>query len=186
MPVDEILLETEEKMEKAIESLLAALQTLRTGRANPMLVDKIRVDSYGASSPLKAVASLSVPEPRILMIQPWDKSMIAPIEKAIMASDLGINPMSDGSAIRLSMPEMTEERRKELVKVARARSEDGKVAVRNARRDGNASLKKLEKDKILTEDEGKLNQKSIQELTDQYTNKIDTIVEAKEKDILEV
>jgi len=151
-----------------------------------MLVDKIRVDSYGASSPLKAVASLSVPEPRILMIQPWDKSMIAPIEKAIMASDLGINPMSDGSAIRLSMPEMTEERRKELVKVARARSEDGKVAVRNARRDGNASLKKLEKDKILTEDEGKLNQKSIQELTDQYTNKIDTIVEAKEKDILEV
>jgi ribosome recycling factor len=186
MPVDEMFMETEEKMEKSVDSLLSALQTLRTGRANPMLVDKIRVDSYGVPSALKSVASLSVPEPRVLMIQPWDKSLIGPIEKAILASDIGITPMSDGSAVRLAMPEMTEQRRKDLVKVARARSEDAKVAVRNARRDGNASLKKLEKEKVLSEDEVKLHQKSVQDLTDQYILKIDKILQAKEKDVLEV
>ena len=151
-----------------------------------MLVDKIRVDSYGAMSPIKTVASLSVPEPRILMIQPWDKSMLAPIEKAIMTSDLGIMPANDGNVIRLTMPEMTEDRRKDLVKVAKGRAEDGRVSVRNARRDANTILKKMEKDKELTEDESKKFQKTIQDKTDAYISKIEDILQSKEKDIMEV
>jgi len=186
MSIDEILFEMEEKTEKTVESFVSALQSLRTGRATPMLVDKIKVESYGVLSPIKAVASLSVPEPRILAIQPWDKQMLAPIEKAIMASDLGITPASDGTMIRLIMPEMTEERRKDLVKVAKTRAEDAKVAVRNARRDANTQVKKLEKDKEITEDDSKLHQKSVQDLTDQYIQKIENILQTKEKDILEI
>ena len=186
MDVEELVLEAEDKMDSAVEALIDSLQTLRTGRANPMIVDKIRVDSYGAMSPIKAVASLSVPEPRILMIQPWDRSMLAPIEKAIMTSDLGIMPASDGNVIRLTMPEMTEDRRKDLVKVAKGRAEDGRVSVRNARRDANTALKRMEKDKELTEDESKKFQKSIQDKTDAYIGKIDDILQSKEKDIMEV
>jgi len=186
MDVEEIVMEAEEKMDSAVEALIESLQTLRTGRANPMLVDKIRVDSYGAASPIKAVASLSVPEPRVLMIQPWDKSMLAVIEKAIMTSDLGIMPANDGNVIRLTMPEMTEDRRKDLVKVAKGRAEDGRVSVRNARRDANTSLKKMEKDKEITEDESKKLQKNIQDKTDEYIGKIDDILGHKEKDIMEV
>lgn len=186
MDVEEIVMEAEEKMDSAVEALIESLQTLRTGRANPMLVDKIRVDSYGTASPIKAVASLSVPEPRVLMIQPWDKSMLAVIEKAIMTSDLGIMPANDGNVIRLTMPEMTEDRRKDLVKVAKGRAEDGRVSVRNARRDANTSLKKMEKDKEITEDESKKLQKNIQDKTDEYIAKIDVILGHKEKDIMEV
>ena len=186
MDVEEVVLEAEDKMDSAVETLIDSLQTLRTGRANPMLVDKIRVDSYGAMSPIKTVASLSVPEPRILMIQPWDKSMLAPIEKAIMTSDLGIMPANDGNVIRLTMPEMTEDRRKDLVKVAKGRAEDGRVSIRNARRDANTLLKKMEKDKELTEDESKKFQKTIQDKTDSYIGKIDDILQSKEKDIMEV
>ncbi|MBT3784312.1 ribosome recycling factor [bacterium] len=186
MPIDEILFEMEEKTEKTIESFISALQSLRTGRATPILVDKIKVESYGVMTPLKAVASLSVPEPRILAIQPWDKQMLAPIEKAILASDLGITPANDGDYIRLIMPEMTEDRRKDMVKLARTRSEDAKVSIRNARRDANTQLKKLERDKVITEDESKGHQKSVQDLTDQYILKVENILQSKEKDILEI
>ena len=186
MTIDEILFDMEEKTEKTIESFVTALQSLRTGRATPMLVDKIKIDSYGVMASIKTVASLSVPEPRVLAIQPWDKKMLAPIEKAILTSDLGITPANDGSIIRLIMPEMTEERRKDLVKVARTRAEDGKVSIRNARRDANTLVKKLEKDKEITEDDSKLHQKAIQDLTDQYIQKIDNILQVKEKDILEI
>lgn len=186
MEIEEIMMEVEMKMEGAVESLIESLQTLRTGRANPMIVDKIRVDCYGAPTPIKGVATLSVPEPRVLVIQPWDKSMIAPIEKAIMASDLGIMPINDGQVVRLNMPEMTEDRRKDLVKVAKGRAEDGRVSVRNARRDANTAVKKLEKDKEVTEDDSKRIQKEIQDMTDQFISKIDGILETKEKDIMEV
>ena len=186
MDVEEVLLETETKMDDAVEALIEALQSLRTGRANPMILDKIKVDSYGAMTPIKGVASISVPEPRCLAISPWDKSMIAPIEKAIMASDLGITPANDGAVIRLTMPEMTEDRRKDLVKLARSRTEDCRVSIRNARRGANDSIKKLEKDKEITEDESKRHQKTVQDTTDSYIGKVDGILSSKEKDIMEV
>ena len=186
MDPEELMLESEEKMDKTVESLQHSLQSIRTGRATPMLVDRITVENYGAKTPIKGVASISVPEPRVLAIQPWDISLIGAIEKSILASDLGITPANDGRVIRLNMPEMTEDRRREMVKIAKGRGEDSKISVRNIRRDTNNVLKKLVKDKTVNEDDNKEFQKEIQDATDAHIVKIDSLVANKEKDIMEV
>jgi len=186
MSAQEIISDMEDKMEKAVESLISNLQGIRTGRAHPMIIERVRVDVYGASQPIKAVATITVPEPRILQIQPWDKKMIAPIEKAIMLSDVGINPVNDGINIRLVMPELNEARRKDLCKLAKGKAEDARVAVRNCRRDANNAIKKLEKDKEINEDESKSKQKLIQDKTDAVIAKLDHIADNKEKEIMQV
>ncbi|PCJ20068.1 MAG: ribosome recycling factor [Candidatus Cloacimonadota bacterium] len=186
MDPEEVLMESEDKMDKTVDSLQKSLQTIRTGRASPMLVDRIKVDSYGVKTALKGVATISVPEPRVLAIQPWDRSIIGAIEKAILASDLGITPANDGNVIRLNMPDMTEERRRDMVKVAKSRGEESKVGIRNTRRDCNNTLKKLVKDKTVTEDDNKEYQKQIQDATDASIVKIDALVTNKEKDIMEI
>jgi ribosome recycling factor len=186
MPLEELKMSTEERMEKTVESFTFTLQSIRTGRANVALLDKIKVDYFGVPTQLKGVATLSVPEPRVLAVDPWDKKMIPEIEKAIMASDLGINPVNNGVLIRLVMPEMTEERRRDLTKLVKSKAEEAKVAIRNIRRDGNATLKKLEKDKEITEDDNRNTQKIIQDLTDDYIEKVDKITELKEKEIMTV
>lgn len=176
----------EEKMEKTVSVLKEDFNTIRVGRANPHVLDKIRVDYYGMPSPIQSVANISVPEPRMLQIQPWEKSMIKVIEKAIQTSDLGINPSNDGSVIRLVFPEMTESRRKELAKDVKKKGDNAKVAVRNIRRDAMDAFKKQEKSGELTEDDRKLAEDKMQKLTDKYVEKIDKEVEAKTKDILTV
>lgn len=181
----EQLVSYDEKMKKTIEHLVSDYQTIRAGRANPHVLDKISVSYYGAMTPLQGVGNISVPEPRIIQIAPWDKSLIKEIEKAIMSSDIGITPSDDGSVIRLVFPELTEERRKDLVKDVRKKGEDAKVAIRNIRRDGNDAFKKLSKTEI-SEDEIKDLQDEIQKLTDKYIKEIDGIIEEKAKEILTV
>lgn len=176
----------EEKMEKTVSVLKEDFNTIRVGRANPHVLDKIRVDYYGMPSPIQSVANISVPEARMLQIQPWEKSMIKVIEKAIQTSDLGINPSNDGSVIRLVFPEMTEARRKELSKDVKKKGDNAKVAVRNIRRDAMDAFKKQEKSGDLTEDDRKVAEDKMQKLTDKYVEKIDKEVEAKNKDILTV
>ncbi len=176
----------EEKMEKTVSVLKEEFNTIRVGRANPHVLDKIRVDYYGMPSPIQSVANISVPEPRMLQIQPWEKSMIKVIEKAIQTSDLGINPSNDGVVIRLVFPEMTEARRKELAKDVKKKGDNAKVAVRNIRRDAMDAFKKLEKSGDLTEDDRKTAEDKMQKLTDKYVEKIDKEVDAKTKDILTV
>ena len=176
----------DEKMTKAYNHLLGEYQTIRAGRANPHVLDKIKVDYYGTPTPLQQVGNISVPEPRMLAIQPWDKSAIAAIEKAIMKSDLGITPTSDGTVIRLVMPQLTQENRKELVKRVKKKGEDAKVSVRNIRRDGNDELKALEKSKEITEDESKGAQDDIQKMTDKYIAEVDKVIDNKEKEIMTV
>jgi len=173
-------------MVKALESFKRDLTKVRTGRASLSLLDDIRVDYYGTPTPLNQVGALAVPEPRLITIQPWEKNLVGEIEKAILKSDLGLNPSSDGQIIRLIFPPLTEERRKEMVKQVKRMGEDAKVAVRNARRDGNDTLKKLEKDKEITEDELKRGEKEIQELTDDYVARVDQVVAEKEKDLMEI
>ena len=173
------------KMQKTQASLEAELATIRAGRANPNVLNKISVSYYGIPTPLQQVANISVPEPRMIQIQPWEKSLIKEIEKAIMTSDLGINPSNDGSVIRLIFPELTEDRRKELVKDVKKKGEAAKVAVRNIRRDGNDAFKKLKGTEI-SEDEIKDLENELQKLTDKYIALVDKIVEAKSKDILTV
>lgn len=173
-------------MVKALESFKRDLAKVRTGRASLSLLDDIRVDYYGTPTPLNQVGGLAVPEPRLITIQPWEKSLIGEIEKAILKSDLGLNPSSDGQVIRLNFPPLTEERRKEMVKLVKRMGEDAKVAVRNARRDGNDTLKKLEKDKEITEDDLKRGEKEIQDLTDDYVSRVDKVVADKEKDLMEI
>ena len=175
----------DEKMTKSYSSLLAEFATIRAGRANPNVLNKIKVDYYGTPTPLQQVGTITVPEPRILQIQPWEKSMIKPIEKAILTSDIGIHPTNDGKVIRLIFPELTEERRKELVKEVKKKGEAGKVAVRNIRRDANDYLKKLGKTDI-SEDEIKDLEDEIQKLTDKYIKDMDKAVEEKSKEILTV
>ncbi|HIR12863.1 MAG TPA: ribosome recycling factor [Candidatus Choladousia intestinavium] len=175
----------DEKMTKSYSSLLAEFATIRAGRANPNVLNKIKVDYYGTPTPLQQVGNITVPEPRILQIQPWEKSMIKPIEKAILTSDIGIHPTNDGKVIRLIFPELTEERRKELVKEVKKKGEAGKVAVRNIRRDANDYLKKLGKTDI-SEDEIKDLEDEIQKLTDKYIKDMDKAVEEKSKEILTV
>jgi ribosome recycling factor len=175
-----------EKMEKSLEVLKKDFASIRTGRASISLLDGISVDYYGTQTPLNQVATLSVPEPRLITIQPWDQSMIAVIEKAIMQSDLGLNPSNDGKIIRIAIPELTEERRKQLVKVVRKRAEEARVAVRNIRREINDELKKKEKEKEITEDDLKRSLDEVQELTDEFIKDIDRILKKKEEEIMEV
>lgn len=175
----------DEKMKKTYDHLLADYQTIRAGRANPHVLDKIKVDYYGSPTPIQQVGNISVPEPRMIQIAPWEKSLIKDIEKAILSSDIGITPNNDGSVIRLVFPELTEERRKELVKDVKKKGEEAKVAVRNIRRDANDSFKKLAKEEV-SEDEIKDLEDEIQKLTDKYVKDIDKAVEEKSKEILTV
>jgi ribosome recycling factor len=184
--VQEIMNDTKNRMEKAIQSLKREYTTIRTGRANPAILDKITVDYYGAPTPLNQLATISVPEARLLVIQPFDKSVIADIEKQIQKSDLGITPANDGNVIRIAIPALTEERRKELAKVVKKYAEDAKVAIRNIRRDANDSLKKAEKDGEITEDELRRQSDDVQKLTDKQISEVDAVTENKEKEIMEV
>ena len=172
-------------MQKAYDFLLSDFATIRAGRANPHVLDKIRVDYYGTPTPIQQVGNVSVPEPRMIQIAPWEKNLLKVIEKAIQTSDLGINPSNDGSVIRLVFPELTEERRKELVKDVKKKGEEGKVAVRNIRRDGNDSFKKLAKTEV-SEDEIKQLEDELQKITDKFIKEIDKAVEEKSKEILTV
>ena len=176
----------EEKMHKSYDALINEYSTIRAGRANPKVLDKLRVDYYGTPTPIQQVANISVPEPRMLQIQPWEKSLIKAIEKGILTSDLGINPNNDGSVIRLVFPELTEERRKELAKDIKKKGENTKVAVRNIRRDANDAFKKKEKAGEISEDDQERGIEKIQKLTDKKIEQIDEAVEAKSKEILTV
>ena len=174
-----------DKMTKAVEHLAFEFSTIRAGRANPHVLDKVRVDYYGTPTPIQQVGNVTVPEPRMIQIAPWEKSLIKDIEKAIMTSDVGITPSNDGSVIRLVFPELTEERRKDLVKDVKKKGEEGKVAIRNIRRDGNDSFKKLAKTEV-SEDEIKQLEDELQKLTDKFVKEIDKLVEEKSKEILTV
>ena len=176
----------EDKMNKSPDALLNEYASIRAGRANPKVLDKIRVDYYGTPTPIQQVGNVSVPEARMLVIQPWEKSLLKAIEKAILTSDLGINPTNDGSVIRLVFPELTEERRKELAKDVKKKGEGAKVAVRNIRRDANDSFKKMEKADEISEDEKTEAEEKIQKLTDKMIEKIDKAVETKMKEIMTV
>lgn len=186
MEVKELLAQEETRMDKSIEALKHEFASIRTGRASVSLLDKVMVDYYGTPSPINQVANISVPEPRMILIAPWDKSMIGAIEKAILQSDLGLNPGNDGAQIRLVIPQLTEERRKEIVKVVHKKAEDAKVAIRNIRRDANDAIKKEEKAKTITEDDAKDGLDQIQKLTDAKIKQIDQLKDLKEKDVLEV
>lgn len=175
----------EEKMQKTVDFLGEDFMTIRAGRANPHVLDKIKVDYYGTPTPLQQVGNITVPEPRMIQIAPWEKSLIKEIEKAILCSDVGITPSNDGSVIRLVFPELTEERRKDLVKEVKKKGEESKVAVRNSRRDGNDSFKKLAKEDV-SEDEIKMLEEQLQKVTDKIIKEIDGMVEEKSKEIMTV
>ncbi len=183
--IEDIYQETKDRMSKSIAALKNELKRVRTGRASLSLLDGIRVDYYGTPTPLSQMASLSVPESRLITIQPWDVSVIKEIEKAILKSDLGLTPSSDGKIIRISIPPLTEQRRKELMKVVNKLCEDYKVAVRNVRRDSNELLKGLKKDGDISEDEAFKAQDQVQKITDDYIKRIDEVYKEKEKEILE-
>ncbi len=186
MDKDDILLDTEDRMTKAVSNMDRDFAKLRTGRASTTLVDDIKVDYYGTPTPVNQLASVAVPDSRSITIQPWDKGAFALIEKAILKSDLGLTPINDGKIIRINIPALTEERRKELVKVSRKYNEDAKIAVRNVRRDANESLKKLEKDKTISEDDLKKSIDDVQKLTDKYVAEADKKCQAKEKEIMDI
>lgn len=185
MPAD-VINQAGKGMEKAVDALRKDLARVRTGRASVSLLEDIRIDYYGTPTPLNQVGTLTVPEPRLITVQPWEKKLLPEIEKAILKSDLGLNPSSDGQLIRIAIPPLTEERRKEMSKSVKRMGEDAKVAIRNVRRDGNDALKKLEKDKTITEDQLKRSEKEIQDLTDGYIKKVDEVVAVKEKEIMEI
>ncbi|MGG3843128.1 ribosome recycling factor [Anoxybacillus kestanbolensis] len=182
----QVLTSAKEKMDKAVQAFSRELATIRAGRANPALLEKITVDYYGMPTPIIQLAGIQVPEARLLVIQPYDKSVLKEIEKAILASDLGLTPSNDGSVIRIAIPPLTEERRRELVKLVKKYAEEAKVAVRNIRRDANDELKKLEKNGEITEDELRGYTEDIQKLTDDHIAKIDAITKEKEKEVMEV
>lgn len=182
----ELIKNTEEKMNKTVAVLERDYKSIRAGRANAAVLDRITVDYYGAPTPIQQMAAVSVPEPRVLMIQPWDATTLKTIEKAILTSDIGINPQNDGRVIRLSFPPLTEERRKEIVKDVRKIGEDSKVAIRNTRRDAMEKLKGLKKNNVVTEDDVTNGEKQIQNLTDKYCKEIDELASIKEKEILEI
>lgn len=181
-----MLQQYEERMEKSLDNLVNEFSSIRAGRANPHVLDKIRVDYYGQPTPLQQVANISVPEPRTLMIQPWEASLIKEIEKAILCSDLGITPNNDGKTVRLNFPELTEDRRKEMAKDVKKKGENAKVAIRNIRRDANDAFKKQNKDSEISDDELKSLEDKVQKLTDKYVEKVDKTVEEKTKEILTV
>ena len=178
--------EIEKKMDKRIDGLVSEFKTIRAGRANASVLDKIAIDYYGTMTPIQQVGSISSPEPRMLVIQPWDASVLSEIEKAINKSELGLSPQNDGKVIRLNFPPLTEERRRELVKMGKKYAEEAKVQVRNARRDGIESYKKQKKDGEITEDDLKTIEKDIQDMTDKYIKEIDSITADKEKEITEI
>ena len=178
--------EYSDKMQKTIEHLQGEYASVRAGRANPHVLDKLRVDYYGTPTPIQQVGNISVPDPRIIQIQPWEKNILKDIEKAIQASDIGINPTNDGNVIRLVFPELSEERRRDLVKEIKKKGEDAKVAVRNIRRDGNDSFKKLSKNDDLSEDEVKDLEDELQKTTDKFIKEIDSMIDEKSKEIMTV
>ncbi|WP_425060889.1 Ribosome-recycling factor [Sporomusa carbonis] len=186
MTVKEIHSTHEDKMKKALDALRKEYGSLRAGRATPSLLEKVMVDYYGTPTPINQVANVSVPEPRMIVIQPWEKTMLAAIDKAIQKSDLGLMPNSDGTVIRLNIPQLTQERRSEIVKVIHKKAEECRVAIRNLRRDANDAIKKVEKDKVISADEAKKAQDDIQKLTDKYIKEVDQVMTAKEKEIMEV
>jgi ribosome recycling factor len=188
MTVKDITNDCKDKMEKTIEATKAKFANIRAGRANVSMLDGIKIEQYGSLAPLKQISSLSVPEARVLVIDPWDKNFIKPIEKAILAANLGVTPNNDGKIIRLVLPELTAERRKEYVKMAKTEAENGKIAVRNIRKDINNNIKKLEKDKVnpVSEDEIKKLEEEVQKLTDSYIKNIDDLFVKKEKEITTV
>ncbi|ASR47934.1 ribosome recycling factor [Paenibacillus kribbensis] len=175
----------EERMQKAIQALQRDLSSLRAGRATPALLDRVQVEYYGAMTPVNQLANVNTPDSRTLMIQPWDKSSLADIERAIQKSDLGLTPSNDGNTIRLSIPALTEERRTELVKMTKKNGEEAKIAIRNIRRDANDDIKKMEKSDI-SEDESRKHQEDIQKTTDKFIAEVDRVLAAKEKEIMEV
>ena len=181
-----IVSSNEERINKSIEAMKREFASLRAGRATPSLLDKVMVDYYGSPTPVNQVAKVTVPEARMIVIQPWEKSVLHDIEKAIMKSDLGLSPNSDGTAIRLAIPQLTQERRQELVKTLNKKAEEAKVAIRNIRRDANDAIKKLEKAKEITEDESKKAQESFQKTVDKYIKSVDELRGIKEKEIMEV
>ncbi|HKK01537.1 MAG TPA: ribosome recycling factor [Desulfuromonadales bacterium] len=182
----DVIAKAHSSMDKAIEALKRDFTKVRTGRASTALFDEIMVDYYGTPTPLNQVGTLAVPEPRLITIQPWEKKMIPEIEKAILKSDLGLNPSSDGNLVRIAIPALTEERRKEMVKQIKRMGEEAKVSIRNIRRDANDGLKKMEKNKEISEDELKRGEKEIQELTDTFVKKTDEVVSHKEKEVMEI
>ena len=182
----DVINSSEDKLKKSLDALKKDYGTLRAGRATPSLLDKVMVDYYGTPTPVNQMANVTIPEPRIIMIKPYDKGSLKEIEKAIQKSDLGLNPNSDGVAIRLTIPQPTQERRKELVKVVSKKAEEAKVAMRNIRRDANDAIKKLEKDKKITEDDRKDAQDKVQKLLDKYIKLVDSTKATKEKEVMEV
>jgi ribosome recycling factor len=184
--IDDVISETEDKMKKANEALKRELGNIRTGRASPGLIERLQVEYYGTMTPLNQMASITAPEARLLVVQPWDKGAMGAIEKAIQKSELGLNPNNDGKVVRIAIPPLTEQRRKELVKVVKGKVEESRVAIRNIRRDHIADLKELLQEKLISEDEEKRAQEKIQQLTDRYIHEAETIGTHKEQEILEV
>jgi ribosome recycling factor len=184
--IDDVLADAKDRMGKAVEALRKELATIRTGRAHPGLMEHLRVDYYGAPTPLNQIATIGVPEPRLLTIQPWDRQSLGPIEKAIHKSDLGLNPINDGNIIRLVIPQLTEERRKELVKVVHKKVEEGRVAVRNVRRDCHDELRRQQREKDISEDAQFRAQEDLQKLTDEFIQEIERVGEEKEAELLAV
>jgi ribosome recycling factor len=183
--VDEVLGEARSAMEKAVSALKKEMTKVRTGRASTALLDAVKVDYYGVPTPLSQVATLSAPEPRLITVQPWEKNLLPEIEKAIFKADLGLTPSSDGQLIRLPVPALTEDRRREMVKITKRMSEDAKISIRNSRRDANETLKMLEKEKEITEDDLKRSEKEVQQLTDEFIAAVDTVVQKKEREVME-
>ena len=184
--IDDIKTDATTRMGKSVDALVHELAKVRTGRAHPSLLDHIRVDYYGSEVPLSQVANINTEDARTLTVTPWEKTMVAPVEKAIMTSDLGLNPMSAGTVIRVPMPPLTEERRKDLIRVVRQEAEGAKVAIRNIRRDANHELKELVKEKVISEDDERRGQEIIQNLTDQHIKKVEEVLGEKEKDLMEI
>lgn len=184
--IEDVKKDVKHRMEQAVETVRQELSKLRTGKASPAILDGITVNYYGTNTPLRQVANVSAPEPRLLVVQPWDRGLLAEVEKTILKSDLGLNPTNDGIVIRIPIPALTEERRQSLVKVGKKITEDGRVAIRNVRRDANEKLKKLEKDSKISEDDLRRSQDETQKMTDEYIKKLDEILSLKEKDIMEI
>jgi len=184
--IDEVLSEARTGMDKAIKALKKEMTKVRTGRASTALLDDVKVEYYGVPTPLSQVATLSAPEARLITVQPWEKNLLPAIERAIFKADIGLTPSSDGQLIRLPVPALTEERRLEMVKLIKRMAEDARISVRNARRDANENLKMLEKEKEITEDEQKRGEKDVQQLTDEYINNIELVLQSKERELLEV
>ncbi|HHV35017.1 MAG TPA: ribosome recycling factor [Syntrophomonadaceae bacterium] len=184
--MDDVLKQTETKMKRTVDLLIKDYSAMRAGRATPALLEKVFADYYGTPTPINQMATISVPESRLLVIQPWDRNMIPQIEKAILKSDLGINPVSDGNVIRLAIPTLTEEKRKDLVKVINKKAEEGRISVRNLRREANDEVKRADKKGDISEDSAKRHLNDIQDLTDKYIKHIDKVADAKEKEIMEI